>query len=64
MRTLTLDMLENRARGPFIAGEDMVSYRQGKEIAKGKQAYLLDSFEKILNSISDDTRITVVDCHI
>lgn len=44
MKTLTLDMLENGASGPFIAGEDMVSYRQGKEIPKGKQAYLLDGY--------------------
>ena len=42
MRTLTLDMLENRSNGLFIAGEDMVSFRQGKEIVKGKQAYLMD----------------------
>jgi hypothetical protein len=42
MRTLTLNQLENRANGPFIAGEDMVSFRQGKEIRKGQQVYLLE----------------------
>jgi hypothetical protein len=42
MRTLNLNQLENRANGPFIAGEDMVSFRQGKEIRKGQQVYLLE----------------------
>ncbi len=42
MRTLTLNQLDNRANGPFIAGEDMVSFRQGKEIRKGQQVYLLE----------------------
>lgn len=42
MRTLHRHQLENRANGPFIAGEDMVSFRQGKEIKKGQQVYLLE----------------------
>jgi hypothetical protein len=43
MRTLTLKSnLEHKANGPFIAGEDMVSFRQGKEIAKGQTAFLLE----------------------
>lgn len=42
MRTLYRHQLENRANGPFIAGEDMVSFRQGKEIKKGQQVYLLE----------------------
>lgn len=42
MRTLNLNQLENRANGPFIAGEDMVSFLQGKEIRKGQQVYLLE----------------------
>jgi hypothetical protein len=42
VRTLTKDQLNGRANGPFIAGEDMESFRQGKEIRKGQQAYLLE----------------------
>lgn len=42
MRTLNRHQLKNRANGPFIAGEDMVSFRQGKDIRKGQQAYLLE----------------------
>jgi len=42
MRTLNLNQLENRSTGPFIAGEDMVSFRHGKEIKKGQQVYLLE----------------------
>jgi hypothetical protein len=42
MRTLNRHQLENRANGLFIAGEDMVSFRHGKEIKKGQQVYLLE----------------------
>ena len=42
MRTLTLQNLEHKSNGPFVAGEDMVSFRQGKEIRTGQKAYLLD----------------------
>lgn len=42
MRTLNLNQLKNCANGPFIAGENMVSFRQGKEIKKGQQAFLLE----------------------
>ena len=42
MRTLNLNQLEDRENGPFIAGENMVSFRQGKEIKKGQQAFLLE----------------------
>jgi len=42
MRTLNRHQLENRANGHFIAGEDMVSFRHGKEIKKGQQVYLLE----------------------
>jgi len=48
MRTLTLNQLENRANGPFIAGEDMVSFRQGKEIRKGQQVYLFLMLTKLV----------------
>jgi len=43
MRTLTRDQLKGRANGPFIAGEDMVSFRKGTEIKKGQQAFLLEN---------------------
>lgn len=42
MRTLYLNQLENREDGFFIAAEDMISFRQGKEIKKGQQAFLLE----------------------
>jgi hypothetical protein len=43
MRTLTLsDDLDNKSNGYFLAGEDMVSFRRGKEILKGKKAFLLN----------------------
>lgn len=45
MRTFTRDdNLDNRSNGPFIADEDMVSFRQGKEISKGQKAYLLEGY--------------------
>jgi hypothetical protein len=44
MRTLNRHQLDNRANGPFIAGEDMVSFRHGKEIKKGQQVYLLEGY--------------------
>ena len=42
MRTLDKSQLKGRSNGPFVAGEDMVSFRQGKEIRKGQQAFLLE----------------------
>ena len=32
----------NKSNGYFLAGEDMVSFRRGKEILKGKKAFLLN----------------------
>lgn len=37
-----LSHLEHKPNGPFIAGEDMVSYLWGKEITQGSTAYLLE----------------------
>jgi hypothetical protein len=42
VRKLTKQQLQGRENGPFIAAEDMVSFRQGKEIKKGQQAFLLE----------------------
>jgi len=39
-----LNNIQNKANGPFIAGEDMVSYRRGKEIPKGATAFLLEGY--------------------
>jgi hypothetical protein len=42
LRTLMLTQLEHKPNGPFITGEDMVSFLTGKEIPQGSTAYLLE----------------------